>query len=134
MGRDGTTLEEQKKQILAIQPIFPGSHSSSKYTIPPYHPHAPGAGEGSLVKLSDDAPAPNSESDPLAELANAQGIPALIPTSAGIAPAGRIGGDVGLDNMKDLNASLPQPKDAGSAQKENISLLDQDDELVNVKK
>jgi len=86
------------------------------------------------VNLSDDAPAPTSESDPLPELANAQYIPALISTSAGIAPAGRIGGGVGLDNMKALDASLPQPRDAGSTQKEDISLLDQDDELVNVKK
>ncbi|KAF8455869.1 hypothetical protein BGX38DRAFT_1140158 [Terfezia claveryi] len=132
---DGTTPEEQKKQILAIHPIFPGAHSNNKYPIPPYNPHAMGAGEDySLVNLSDNAPAPTSESDPLAELANAQGIPALIPTSAGIAPAGRIGDNVGLDNMKGLDASLPQPKGAGCSQTENISLLDQDDGLVNVKK
>lgn len=84
--------------------------------------------------MVDDAPAPTSESDPLANLANAHGIPALIPTSAGIAPAGRIGDNVGLNNMKGLGASLPQPKDTGSTQKENISLLDQDGELVDVKK
>jgi len=131
--RDGTTPEERRKQILAIQPILTGTHSNSRYTIPPYHPQVTPAGEGSLVNLSDDAPAPTSKPDPLAELANAQGIPALIPTSAGVAPAGRIGGSAGLDSMKDLGAGLPQPKDAGSTQKENISLLDQDDELVDVK-
>lgn len=133
---DGTTPEEQRKQILAIQPIFPGAHSDSKYTIPPYHPHTPSpdAGEDSLVDLSNDTPAATSQSDPLAELANAQGIPALIPTSAGIAPAGRVGDGTGLDSMKNLNATLPQPKGAGSVQNENVTLLDRDDELVDLKK
>lgn len=135
--RDGATPQEQTKQILAIQPIFPGSHSNSKYTIPPYHAQkiVEAGTDDSLVDLSNDTSAPHTTSaasDSLAKFANAHGIPALIPTSAGIAPAGRIGG--GLGDMRDLDQSLPQPKEAGSAQKENLSILRDDDELVDVKK
>jgi len=62
---DGATPQEQIKQILAIQPILPGSQPvNSIYTIPPYHSHnAPNAtndNENLLVEFStEETPGPD---------------------------------------------------------------------------
>ncbi|KAH0613499.1 uncharacterized protein H6S33_005385 [Morchella sextelata] len=65
---DGTTPEEQIKQILNIAPIITGARRASKYDIPPHHPHTETVPEG----------APN-EADEFG--------PGLIPTNRGVTTA-----------------------------------------------
>lgn len=130
MCRDGKTPQEQKNQILAIQPIFPGSQpANTKYTIPPYHPHHTVDDGNLLLDLSDDISqhsfAPTS-SDALAELVNTRCIPALIPTSTGTAVAGCLGNGTRKDRVKDQGEGLHQPREAGfvNTKGNNFSLLD----------
>ncbi|KAF8463167.1 putative oxysterol binding protein [Kalaharituber pfeilii] len=141
---DGATSKDQIKQILAIQPIMPGSNPGSrKFDIPPHHPHHTSdvKNDESLLDLSEDTNqqnAPPVTNDLLGELDDIRGIPALVPTTSGVAPAGRVGNasGLGLDNLKDLESSLPQPKPAGDSGPRNDnkhSLLDDDDTLVHPK-
>lgn len=115
VNRDGKTPQEQKNQILAIQPIFPGSQpANTKYTIPPYHPHI--ADDGNmLVDISDETPQSSftpTSSDALAKPANAKCIP-LIPTPTGAR----------LDRMKDQDEGF-HGEDFVNTKGNNSSLLD----------
>ncbi|PWW79117.1 hypothetical protein C7212DRAFT_340042 [Tuber magnatum] len=134
---DGTTPEEQIKQILTIAPILTGVRRNSKYDIPPHHPHRGGApeetkGYSNLLDVSSHLqpasagaqvhrtpqPPPALEAD-LIDFGSEADVkddclgPPLVPTSKGIATVGRFGSS-GLDDMQKLGASLLETTKAGS--------------------
>ncbi|CAZ79535.1 unnamed protein product [Tuber melanosporum] len=137
---DGATPEEQIKQILTIAPILTGVRRNSKYDIPPHHSHHEKTleetkGDSNLLDVSSHLqpasadtqvhrtpqPPPALEVDLIdfGSEANVKGDglgPALVPTSKGIAAAGRFGSS-GLDDMQELGGSLPETKTGSRREK-----------------
>ncbi|CUS14599.1 unnamed protein product [Tuber aestivum] len=134
---DGTTPEEQIKQILTIAPILTGVRRNSKYDIPPHHGKVPeeAKGDSDLLDVSSHlqpagvytqvhrTPQPPSalEADLIDFGSEADekddGLgPALVPTSKVIAATGRFGSS-GFDDMWKLGGSLPETKTGPSCEK-----------------
>ncbi|RPB03090.1 hypothetical protein L873DRAFT_276601 [Choiromyces venosus 120613-1] len=130
---DGTTPEEQIKQILTIAPILTGVKRNSKYDIPPHHPHHEKAPEetkedsnpldvsshpqlaGADTQVYRTPQPPTALEADLTDFGSEADVkddgsgPTLVLASKGIAVAGRFGSS-GLDDMQQLGESLPETK------------------------
>lgn len=109
---DIATAEEQIKQILAVAPILHHDHNSI-YEIPGYHAKCSTPANVTPTPATTEKPEPaRSETGTTADLidftpdTNLRDTPALVPTSAGVAPAGKLG-QSGLESMADVEKALP---------------------------
>jgi hypothetical protein len=91
-----------------VAPILSGTKSHSQFDIPTYH--GSHSGTKSTASANRPAPIPNGSESSIIDFAPADGTsikldPALVPTSAGVAPAGK---PSALNDMKSLQTSLPK--------------------------